>query len=103
MYDRIRENIVKHSAMKLIDVINLSINETLSRTLLTSFTVLMVCFSLIYFGGGVIYDFALTMTVGFVVGVYSSVFVASTFVLFMDKYIGKDTPSSSKAKAVKAS
>ena len=77
VFDRIRENrrlLRKESFMRIV---NLSINQTLSRTVLTSFTTLMVVTSLFVFGGEVIHDFAFAILVGIVVGTYSSIFVAS--------------------------
>jgi preprotein translocase subunit SecF len=82
VFDRIRENLDSVlRKMKLIDLMNLSINQTLSRTLLTSLTTLFVVLCLVLFGGGVINDFAFTLLVGIVIGTYSSVFVASPVVL----------------------
>ena len=85
VFDRIREN--KESVlsrMKYIDLLNLSINQTLSRTLLTSLTTLLVVVCLVIWGGGVINDFALTLLVGILVGTYSSIFVASPTLLALD-------------------
>lgn len=82
VFDRIRENLDSVlRKMKLIDLMNLSINQTLSRTLLTSLTTLFVVLCLVLFGGGVINDFAFTLLVGIVIGTYSSIFVASPVVL----------------------
>jgi len=85
IFDRIRENTRKNMRMSLMDVINLSVNQTLSRTILTSFTVLMVLLVLFFFGGGVIHDFAFTLLVGCIAGVYSTVFIASPIVLVFEK------------------
>ncbi len=81
VFDRIRENIRKHHKSGLEFIINRSINETLSRTLLTSLTTLIVLVCLFMLGGGIIHDFAFAMIVGVVVGTYSSVFVASPILL----------------------
>lgn len=89
VYDRIRENLQKTPHMNFLECVNLSINETLSRTFLTVLTVLIVCISLLVFGGGVIFDFALTMTIGFIVGTYSSIFIASAFLVLMDNFLKK--------------
>lgn len=78
--DRIRENLRKDKKSPLSEVINRSINETLSRTLLTTGTSLMVLFSLFLVGGGVIHGFAFTLIVGLTVGTYSSIFIASPVV-----------------------
>jgi len=85
IFDRIRENTRKNMRTPLVDVINLSVNQTLSRTILTSFTVLMVLLTLFFFGGGVIHDFAFTLLVGCIAGVYSTVFIASPIVLVFEK------------------
>jgi len=85
IFDRIRENTRKNIKMPLMDVINLSVNQTLSRTILTSFTVLMVLLALFFFGGSVIHDFAFALLVGCVAGVYSTVFIASPIVLVFEK------------------
>ena len=62
------------------EIVNLSINQTLSRTVLTSLTTLLAVLTLLLFGGGAINDFALVMCIGVVVGTYSSIFVASTII-----------------------
>ncbi len=85
IFDRIRENTRKNMKMPLMDVINLSVNQTLSRTILTSFTLLIVLVVLFFFGGSVIHDFALTLLVGCLAGVYSTVFIASPIVLAFEK------------------
>ncbi|ABC78084.1 protein translocase subunit SecF [Syntrophus aciditrophicus] len=85
IFDRIRENTRKNMKMPLMDVINLSVNQTLSRTLLTSFTVILVLLALFFFGGPVIHDFAFTLLVGCIAGVYSTVFIASPIVLAFEK------------------
>lgn len=77
VFDRIRENIYQRTAPTYGEVINRAVNQTLSRTLLTSGTTLLVLVSLFFFGGGIIHDFALTLLVGVLVGTYSSIFVAS--------------------------
>jgi preprotein translocase subunit SecF len=87
--DRIRENMRKMRRESLAHIVNLSINETLSRTLITSGTATLVCICLFVLGGGVIHSFAFTMMVGFAVGTYSSIFVASPIVLYLEKDKGK--------------
>lgn len=84
VYDRIRENFGKHQKTGFPTVINRSINETLSRTILTSGTTLLVVLSLFIFGGGVIHNFAFAMLVGIGVGTYSSIFVASPVLILWD-------------------
>ena len=86
VYDRIRENYGKHQKKGFNSVINLSINETLSRTILTSGTTLLVVLALFVFGGGVIHNFAFAMLIGILVGTYSSIFVASPVLIFWDDY-----------------
>jgi preprotein translocase subunit SecF len=81
VFDRIRENLRKHHKQPLGFIINRSINETLSRTILTSGTTLIVVVALFILGGGIIHDFAFALTVGIVVGTYSSIYVASPILL----------------------
>lgn len=81
VYDRIRENLQARKGGKLSDLINRSISQTLSRTVLTSLTTLIVIAALLLFGGGIIHDFALVMFIGVLVGTYSSIFVASPILL----------------------
>jgi len=83
--DRIRENMPKMTRMKFTDIINTSVNETLSRTILTVGTVFLATLALFLFGGGVIHDFAFTMLVGIITGTYSSVFVACPVAIFWEK------------------
>lgn len=77
VYDRIRENLGKHNKESFPFIVNRSINETLSRTLLTSGTTLLVVLALFVLGGGVIHNFAFAMLIGVMIGTYSSIFVAS--------------------------
>jgi len=81
VFDRIRENLRKYHKNPLEIIINRSVNETLSRTILTSLTTLVVVLTLFVLGGGIIHDFAFALLVGIVVGTYSSVFVASPILL----------------------
>jgi len=81
VFDRIRENIRHHPRRLLDETINRSINETLSRTILTSGTTLIVVLALTLLGGGIIHDFALALLIGILVGTYSSIFVASPILL----------------------
>lgn len=84
VFDRIRENWRRRGKASLISVINTSINQTLSRTLLTSGTTLLVVVSLFILGGEIIHDFAFALLVGVVVGTYSSIFIASVFLVFWE-------------------
>ena len=81
IFDRIRENLRKYHKKPLEIILNRSINETLSRTILTSITTLFVVVTLFVMGGGIIHDFAFALIVGVAVGTYSSVFVASPILL----------------------
>ena len=81
VFDRIRENLKKHHKKSLAFILNRSINETLSRTLLTSLTTLTVLVTLFVLGGGIIHDFAFAMIIGVLVGTYSSIYVASPILL----------------------
>jgi preprotein translocase subunit SecF len=85
VYDRIRENMRRMRTEAYERVINLSINETLSRTILTSVTTLIVIVILFLLGGGVIHNFAFALLIGVIVGTYSSVFVASPVVIFLEQ------------------
>ncbi|MEE9253019.1 MAG: protein translocase subunit SecF [Thermodesulfobacteriota bacterium] len=81
IFDRIRENLRLKKNMGFRELVNNSVNQTLSRTILTVFTALLVLMSLFFFGGSVIHDFAYTLIVGITVGTYSSIFIASAFIL----------------------
>ncbi len=78
IFDRIRENFRKVRKGTVLDVVNLSINETMSRTIITSGTTLVVVLALYFFGGPVIHGFALALVVGIATGTYSSIYVASS-------------------------
>jgi preprotein translocase subunit SecF len=82
--DRVRENVKLNPKKKLGDIINLSVNQTLSRTILTSLTVFLTVLALFFFGGAVIHDFALALLVGVVFGTYSSVFISCPIVLLFE-------------------
>ncbi len=83
VYDRIRENFRRMRKGTPVEVINASINQTLSRTIITSLTTLLVLIALASFGGEVIHGFALALIVGIVIGTYSSIYVASSAVLML--------------------
>ena len=78
IYDRVRENLKKNSDLKIFDVTNLSINETLSRTIITSITTLLALFSIFIFGGEILKGFSLAMIFGVLFGTYSSIYIANT-------------------------
>jgi preprotein translocase subunit SecF len=84
VFDRIRENLHKNLKGALPTIFNLSINEVLSRTIVTSLTVFLATAALFFFGGEVIHDFSLALLIGVLVGTYSSVFVASPIVVLLE-------------------
>ena len=90
VFDRVRENLRRSRRQPLIDTINQSLNQTLSRTVLTSGTTLLVVGSLFLLGGDVLRGFAFILTVGVVVGTYSSIYVASPFTLLWEQLFGRD-------------
>ncbi|MCH7973736.1 MAG: protein translocase subunit SecF [Bacteroidetes bacterium] len=81
VFDRVRENLKIHKTMPLIDVLNMSVNRTMSRTILTGGTTLLTTLVLLIFGGEVLRSFAFTLFFGIIIGTYSSIFVASPLVL----------------------
>ncbi len=83
VFDRVRENLRKYKKMDLRGVLNLSINDTLSRTVMTSVTTLLALIALLVLGGDVIRGFVFAMTWGVIVGTYSSVFVATNILLYL--------------------
>ena len=88
IFDRIRENIKKHRRMEYMEILDLSINETLPRTVMTSGTTLAVLLGLGIFGGAVVREFTIVLIVGVIVGTYSSIFVASPVLLEVEKRSG---------------
>ena len=95
VFDRVRENLAKFRKRETEELLDLSINETLSRTLLTSATTLFVVTMLLLFGGEIIHDFAFALFVGILVGTYSSIYVASPiFLLLQEKAPPKPATSS---------
>lgn len=96
VYDRIRENMELHTKKNLAAVLNLSVNQTLSRTLLTSGTTLMAVLALFFVGGEVIRLFSFAMAVGVLVGTYSSIYIASPTLLLLEGWLG---PEEEKQKA----
>ena len=87
--DRIRENLKKMSRGRLRDIVNKSINQTLSRTCITAGTTLMVVIALFFLGGEVIHDFAFTLLVGICIGTYSSIFIASPLLIVWERIFPK--------------
>ena len=84
IYDRIRENLSKFSSIKIGEISNISINETLSRTIITSTTTLLALFSIFILGGEILRGFALAMIIGVIIGTYSSIFVASPILKYLN-------------------
>ena len=102
VFDRVRENFNRALSGKkskdgvnkttpFIELVNISINQTLSRTILTSLTTLFVCISLWLFGGGAIADLSFALVIGVVVGTYSSIFIACVAVVALDRDFGKES------------
>ena len=85
IYDRIRENMELRTKFDLVDVLNRSVNQTLSRTVLTSGSTLAAVLALLFLGGEVIRPFAIAMTIGIVVGTYSSIFIAAPTLLWLEQ------------------
>ena len=98
IYDRIRENMELRTKFDVEDVLNRSVNQTLSRTLLTSFTTLGAVLCLLFLGGEVIRPFALAMAIGIVVGTYSSAFIAAPTLLYLERTLGGGEGSGSAKK-----
>lgn len=92
VYDRIRENLRRYKKLSLPDLLDRSINETLSRTVLTSITTLLALISLYVFGGEVIRSFTLAMIFGIVIGTYSSIFLAAPFLILFKLRPGGAAP-----------
>jgi preprotein translocase subunit SecF len=88
IYDRIRENLALRGTTRLEEVVNQSINQTLSRTLLTSITTLLVVTALLLLGGPVLRDFAFAMLIGVTIGTYSTIYVASNLLIFLERRWG---------------
>jgi len=94
VFDRVRENLRKYKKMPLPDLFNLSINDTLSRTTITSLTTLLALGALFVFGGEVIGGFSIALIWGVIVGTYSSIALAVPLLLYLkiDRGLGEDTP-----------
>ncbi|HMP74687.1 MAG TPA: protein translocase subunit SecD [Kiritimatiellia bacterium] len=85
IFDRIRENMKLHPGKSFRDVANLSLNQTLARTLLTTISTLFVVVALVLFGGGAIYEFSMLLFIGMLAGVYSTIYIATPVVMFWHK------------------
>jgi preprotein translocase subunit SecF len=96
IYDRIRETMAKQKGTSLYDVINRGINDTLSRSILTSFATMLVVAMLLIFGGMTLWDFSLALFVGVIVGTYSSIFIASPSIIFLNKLVEEKASKNAK-------
>jgi len=90
VFDRVRENLRRYKKMGLVELINLSVNQTLSRTLMTAGTTMLAILSLLVFGGPVLRNFSAALAWGVFIGTYSSIFVASVLLLYMPKIKGME-------------
>lgn len=99
IYDRVRENLHKHEKMPLREVINLSINETLSRTIITNFTVLLVVVLIFAFGEGEFQNFGFAMIVGAIAGTYSTIYIASPCYILIKEWRDRAKAESEKRAA----
>ena len=93
IFDRVRENLRKYSDIKIYELTNISINETLSRTLITSITTLLALFSIFFFGGEILKGFSLAMIFGVIFGTYSSIYIANPILVYLRvslKTVSKD-------------
>ena len=84
IFDRVRENLKKYSDIKIFELTNISINETLSRTIITSITTLLALFSIFLFGGEILKGFSLAMILGVFFGTYSSIYIANPILVFLN-------------------
>ena len=101
IYDRVRDNLKTMRTQPLENVINLTLNQMLNRTILTNGTVTIVTIVLFLFGGEVINDFAFAMLIGCVSGTYSTIYIASALIVWYNKYFGKKRTATVKAKPAK--
>ena len=83
IFDRVRENLRKYSDIKIFELTNISINETLSRTIITSITTLLALFSIFFFGGEILKGFSLAMILGVIFGTYSSIYIANPILVYL--------------------
>ena len=84
IFDRVRENLKKYSDIKIFDLTNISINETLSRTIITSITTLIALLSIYFFGGEILKGFSLAMILGVIFGTYSSIYIANPILVLLN-------------------
>jgi preprotein translocase subunit SecF len=100
IYDRVRELEAEDSKADMGTIINVALNQTMTRTILTTFTTFLVTFVMFLFGGGAIQDFFFALTIGIVAGTYSTIFVASPITILLDRMNKSKTQTVTKAKAV---
>lgn len=105
VYDRIRENLKKHRKMHLPDLLNLSVNETLSRTVMTSLTLLIALVPLLIIGPASLFGMTAAITLGIFVGTYSSVYMAAPILIWLgvtsDSFVPQETPADRQEKAAR--
>ena len=99
IYDRIREEMVRYKGKPLAEIINIAVNDTLSRTILTSGVTALSLIGLLIFGVGEIFDFAAAMLVGIVVGTYSSVYIASPLTIWLDERAEKQAKAGGRGSS----
>jgi preprotein translocase subunit SecF len=102
VYDRIRENALRYRGRGLRDLVNTSLNQTLSRTVLTSATTMLVVLALLFFGGGIIRDFSIALAIGIMVGTYSSIAIASPAYILLRERSEQNQGTAKKAKSATA-
>jgi len=101
IYDRVRENLRTMRTRPLYEVINLSLNQMLGRSVIINGLVLLITLVLYFFGGEVINDFAFAMLIGSIAGTYSTIYIAGAIIIFYNQYFGKKRASTVKAKPAK--
>jgi preprotein translocase SecF subunit len=99
--DRVRENLRKYKKMPMKELIDLSVNETLSRTIITGITGLMALTVMAYFGGEALYAFAVSMIFGIIVGTYSSIYIAAPALTFLGVGRRENFKSTQERKAAR--
>ncbi|MPZ35537.1 MAG: protein translocase subunit SecF [Rhodospirillales bacterium] len=102
IFDRVRENMRRYKKLGLVDLLNLSVNETLARTLMTSATVFVAVLALVLFGGPVLYSFSVAMLWGVIVGAYSSIWIACAGLVYLNLRPEQLRPDDDKAEKAKA-
>lgn len=99
IFDRVRENMRKSRRMPLLEVMNVAINQTMSRTILTSGTTLLATTALFVFGGDVLRGFSFVLTVGVIVGTYSTIYIASAFAVLWEQLFGTEARARRQERA----